>query len=322
VGKDRHANDEGCIMATLTTPQAITLISSSVAASTYAEYAAATTYALGDKVKVTDATTGYECEYESMQGSNTGHDPTSDDGTWWHYLGYSNRFRMFDPFVNTTTTDISAIEVNISGESYIDTICLFGLTGAKEVHIVIMSGTDTVHDEIYLLDETIITDAYEYCFAPFEFRDRLLAVSKIAGLYLGMEITITITGEVGTTVGCGMVKVGRSTYIGHTKWGVDLGIEDYSVKDVNEFGERYLLERDYEETVSATLRISTGDVDAVTHRLSSARATGCVWNLNNRDISAPTNYEALIKYGFCEDFGIIPAGRTNTEIRLEIQGLV
>lgn len=96
------------------------LESSTVAASTLAEYDSTTSYSTGDQVKVSfesDGTTPrYPVEeYESLADTNSGNYPP-DNPDQWRLLGASNRWAMFDDFTNTQTenTDSIGVEVNSS----------------------------------------------------------------------------------------------------------------------------------------------------------------------------------------------------------------
>jgi len=110
----------------------ISLIYSSVAGSTYAEWSSSTTYATGDTVKVTLASDGVtertpHEEYESLADSNTGNYPP-DNPDKWQLLGATNRWKMFDDYVNTQTEDTTDIVVEIDS-SNTNIVGLFNLQG-------------------------------------------------------------------------------------------------------------------------------------------------------------------------------------------------
>ena len=79
--------------------------SSTVAETDEAEWASGTTYADGDLVMVTStaggAATATHKIYESQAGSNTGNDPTIDDGTYWTEVSSTNSCDL----LGATTTE-------------------------------------------------------------------------------------------------------------------------------------------------------------------------------------------------------------------------
>ena len=112
----------------------IDLIESSVAASSYDEYASGTTYATDDNVKVSFESDGSTPrtpveEYVSLADANTGNYPP-DSPSKWSLLGSSNRWKMFDEYVNSQTIDTGTIIVEIVS-SNTNKIGLFGLHGAE-----------------------------------------------------------------------------------------------------------------------------------------------------------------------------------------------
>ena len=110
----------------------IDLLESSVAASSYSEYDATHTYATDDNVKVSfesDGTTPRTPieEYVSLADSNLDNYPP-DSATKWSLLGASNRWKMFDGYVNTQTSDNQSIIVEIDS-SNTNKVGLFDLQG-------------------------------------------------------------------------------------------------------------------------------------------------------------------------------------------------
>lgn len=297
--------------------QAVTMSASNVTGSTYNEWSASHgTYNDGDYVKITNGTTGLENEYECLvtHTADSDHDPETDT-TSWLYLGASNKWALLDGFTNTQTENSTTIEITVAGESYIDTLALFNLAGTSVQVVTKLSGA-TLSDETYNLDEDI-GDWYEYFFADFnQITDKLI---EIPGLYATLTIEITITGA---TAKCGMLCLGRSKYLGGTEYSPKIGIEDYSAKDTNVFGETYLNQRAYSKTLSATLWLNTARIDVVQKALATVRSTAAVWQLNNTENSSPTNYESLIIYGFYSDFSIILSGPVQSACNLEIEGLI
>ena len=83
------------------------LISSTRAETDHSAWASGTTYAAADRCI---STTTHRI-YASVQGSNTNHNPTTDDGTWWIDVGPTNRWAMFDQTVGSITSQATPLTV-------------------------------------------------------------------------------------------------------------------------------------------------------------------------------------------------------------------
>jgi len=304
----------------LIVPQVITLLLSNVTASTYGEWSAFHgTYTNGDNVKITDAVTLLENEYECLITHTAAADKNPEtDTTDWLYLGASNKWKMFDDYTNTQTENASTIEITVAGESYVDTIAFFNLS-ASSVNVVCKSGTTIISDDTYDLTQEI-ADWYEYFFAEFEYRTDLIV--PVSGLYSSLTFEITITAFSGSNAKCGHIVLGRGVKLGDTQYAPTISIEDYSAKSTNAFGETYLNQRAYAKTINAALWLTTAQIDTVNRKLATVRSIPCVWQFNNPDCTSPTDYESLIIYGFYKDFSIILEGPIKSACNLEIEGLI
>lgn len=120
----------------------IRLISSTIpvdqydgAATPNGEYDPDTTYASGAIVYVDSDEGG--TVYISLQDDNCGHDPSADDDStdWWGDMGSTDRWLMFDKYINTVTEGEITVEVD-AGET--DVVGLFNITGTEVAitHIV------------------------------------------------------------------------------------------------------------------------------------------------------------------------------------------
>lgn len=124
------------------------LKSSTVSASALAEYASGTTYTTGDQVKVSYQSDGTTLrypveEYTSLADNNAGNYPP-DSPAKWFLDGASNRWAMFDDFINTQTENTTSIEVEIDS-SKTNMIGLF-LLQAKAVTLTQVVNTELMTD--------------------------------------------------------------------------------------------------------------------------------------------------------------------------------
>jgi hypothetical protein len=283
------------------------LISSNVPENDYAEYSAAATYAVGDRVIVA----AEHKIYESLQASNTGHAP-STSVTWWLEVGATNRWRMFDDSLTAQTSNFDEITVVIQPASRIDSLALLNVD-ATTVQITM---TDPLEGEVYdksfsLSNTSGISDWYAYFFEPIERKYDLI----VSGLpqYPNAELSISLANE-GHAVLCGECVIGQQKVIGKTMQGASIGIQDYSVKQRDAFGNYTVLERSFNKRANFTVMVDAQFVDALQRLLAQYRAMPIVY-------IGTDSYTSTFIYGFYKDFSIEIAYLKHSICSLEVEGL-
>lgn len=272
---------------------------------TYSAYSGAVTYAADDIIL--SATT--HRLYLSVQGANTGHDPVTDDGTWWIDIGPTNRWACFDKVVGTSTSAPEQIVITFTPDETFNAIALLDLV-ASSVQIEVDSG-GLIYDETYSVeDRRLCMGWWDYFFMPIDTQTSMV----IDDLPPTGEITVTINGGAVTAVGT--LAVGRMVTIGITQYAPEIGIRDYSVKDTNAYGVTSVTERGYAKTARYAVLLRNNNVDAVARVLASVRATPVVWIGDDE-----YNYESLLIFGFFVDFGVVIAYPSHSECRITVEGL-
>jgi len=309
-------------MAIIVNPHNINLASSNVTASALSEYNSGTAYTAGQQVKVSfesDGTTPRTpvYEYEAV-GGTTGNYPPTDDGTNWTLIGASNKWKMFDSYVSSQTENADTIEIELT-VTKADKLYLLNVQ-ADEIRVVCKESDLTpISDETIAMSDTSSGSWSEYFFGDFEFKTVL--AYDLPGYYTNMSVTITID-KTGGTAKCGHCVIGKKIEIGTTEYGISVGIQDYSVKETNDFGETTFLERAFAKVIDADLFIqhdTTGsEYDRIQRVLSSIRATPCVYDFNNNGISTGS----FVAFGFFKDFDLVARYATITHCSLSIEGLI
>jgi len=287
------------------------LTSSTVPEDDYAAWSSGTTYNLGDRVIVVST----HKVYESAINSNTANDPTTDDGTKWITVGATNRWKAFDQKLSDPVQQADSISYTFTVTSVVNSIALFNLS-ADQVQVTFTPDGfgSPVYDKTFdLLDTTNIIDWYTYFFEPTTTRDKELLISDLP-TYSSAEITITIT-EASATVEVGQIVLGLLVTLGRTGYGTTVGIEDYSRKERDAFGNAVIIERAFSQKADYEVEITTQDTRRVQRFLSNYRATPVVW-IGNQDPSY-----GLIVYGFYTQFSINIATPSISYTTLEVEGL-
>lgn len=283
-------------------PKAITLDSSTIAVGSdgYSEWSAGTTYATGNKVMVTTAEP--HKIYESLQNSNTNHAPASSP-TYWQDQGGTNRWKMFDGFLDTQSSAATSIVVEIDA-SNCDRFMLFNL--------------DALQVDVELTDETaatvVFTETYDLSLTGGLYKQSIIEQIPIIA---NSTLKITIGYTAGTAL-CGYCAAGWSTYIGATKYGVQPTIVDHSVKSTDGFGYTYLSQGAFSNDIEADVMIEYGDTDNVFEDLVSARGTLIGIEANEGD----TDYQSLRGLGFPRDWRISLNNPIKNICKIEFQGVI
>lgn len=273
---------------------------------TLSVYSSGTTYALGNQVR--DATTNHA--YESLANSNLGNPLT--DATKWLDLGATNRWAMFDTTNGTKTTYASGITVSVVVSGRANGLALFGLTADSVRVVMTTAASGTVHDQTYSLTSTAgVATWWDYFFQPMSMSEDLVLTDL--PLDANPTITVYITNSAGNA-SCGTMVLGLVTELGVTPYGAKPGIQDYSRKEVDAFGNYTIVPRAYAKRLSCKFVIDSDRTDGVYQTLANLRSTPCVW------IGAD-DYSSTASLGFWKDFYIEISYVNKSIATIEVEGL-
>jgi len=273
----------------------------------------ATAYVAGDEVIRTQT----HRRYEAIDA--TTNEVPEDNPEVWLDIGPTNRFAMFDNVISTRSVDDDAypeIVVRVQQE-WIDTVALFGVfgDGFVEVKVFAADGVTQIGDtQIREMEiSRNITDMWRYLTEPFTFLSEML----FRGLPIGYRNIVEVRlVSVSLAVEVGEIIFGVAQDLGSTEIGLRIGIEDFSRKEVDAFGNATLIPRRFAKLVNATCEVPNSGVNAVVGTLFDLRATPVVW--------VPTTQpelSATIVYGFYRDFYVTVAYHTHSLCQLEIEGI-
>jgi|TARA_B110000285_G_scaffold227099_1_gene287837 hypothetical protein len=288
------------------------LTSTNIPENDYAEWASGTTYSINQKVI---SVTTHRI-YSSVINSNTNNDPTTDDGTNWLNIGATNRWRAFDQYISDPVTNVTSIEYTLTPPtgSTPSAVSLFNLKGISATVTVTDSVDGVVYNQtISLTDNRNIIDWYSYFFAEQVQREEALFIDIPP--YIGAVVGVTVTQETGLTANLGQLVFGFLTDLGATVYGTSIGIEDYSIKSRDAFGNAIIVERNFSQTVDFDVRLETQTARKVQKTLAALRATPVVY-LGSTDVS----YGTLV-YGFYRRFDITLETPSYAFASIEVEGL-
>ena len=260
-------------------------------------------YGLGDK-RIRD-----HHIYESLAAANTA-DPS--DATKWLDLGFTNRWRMFDNKVESLTTRLGTIEVTIKPGAVVNSLALFNLQGKS----VTVSMVDALEGEVYrkvisLVDADAI-DWYEWFFEPIGIRTDVVVLDMPAYGSASIVVTIDAGPEMAAV---GHLVIGAVKQIGTALYGSSIGINDFSRKTTDDFGNTVVIRRSFSSRAEFDVSLFTADVAKVRRLLADLRATSVVW-------IGHESYESTILFGFYKDFQIVFSGPTVSDCSITVEGVI
>lgn len=301
----------------VTVPVTVTdsiLTASNVAETDYAAWAAGTSYLLGQRVIVVGSNS--HKVYESLQGTvpspNLGHAPGGTTNVWWLEIGETNKWRMFNGTVQTQTSNTNTINITLVTTQRIDTIALLNIA-AYTAQITV---TDAIDGMVYnkttvLASYSGINNWYSYFYEPVARKADFIAHDLPP--YSSATINIILT-DTGNTVAVGALIMGLQNFLGNTQYGAKVGIQDYSVKTQDSFGNYTVLQRSFRKTGSFVMQLPYNFVDQLITKLTALRSTPVLW-------SGSDSYNSTIIYGFYKDLSVTITYMEVSTCTLEIEGL-
>lgn len=285
--------------------------SSNVTENDYPAWDVSTSYSDGDFAIVTGTTHKI---YQSVAGSNLGNDPTTDDGTYWVEVSATNRWRAFDGVLGDKVTNATSITYTITPSVMVTGVAFFGLN-AGSVQIEIYDDTTAlIYDvTVDLVDVTDVVDWFSFFLGGIVYDTEALFIG-VPG-YSGYEVDITIDAT-GGTAEVTQIVLGEVHTLGQTVDGTSIGIEDYSGKSRDDFGNATIIERAFADTTDFQFTLRTDDARRVKRILSRVRATPAVYYADTDVVFLGTTV-----YGYFQKFSIPLSSGGQSFATLEIEGL-
>jgi len=179
--------------------------------------------------------------------------------------------------------------------------------------ITVEGDGEVYNQDFSLLDNSEIVDLFTYFFAEQGVKTEAL----FTGIppYLDSSVEVTITADGGENAKVGQIVFGFLSNFGLTTYGTSVGIEDYSRKETDAFGNFIITERAFAKLVDYDVRLETGKARTVQNTLANFRSTPLVY------IGSEDEALATIVYGFYRRFDINLEGPAYSFAAIEVEGL-
>lgn len=267
-----------------------------------------TTYAADAEVIVVST----HSVYRSVQSSNTGNDPTTDDGTWWVRIRPTNKYAMFDGVIGTQSTETTQIQVDITPGSYINNVSAFNVS-ASTVNVVM---DDPTYGEVYntsvdMQDNSAVIDLYTYFFEPIVNKRRFSLWDLPNYPNATTTVTFTTTGNVSV----GELVLGKVRELGIAQYGTGFQLLDFNVVERDAFGNlTKTTDRRSAKLAKYNVKTLSTKSDNTFNILDDLRGTACVWS------GSLTNDKTLI-YGYHGDARVNFSTPSLDDVTIEVEGL-
>lgn len=250
----------------------------------YQEYAAGTTYALGDRAQIT----GSHLVYQSSAASNVGNPPATTPAKW-DLVGATNRWAMFDEKVGTQTQAPDQIKVSFVVPGRAGALALLNVDAASIRYRQIAPDTTVLVDRTLGMTSTDgIVDWFAY-FTNDVIRKTDLAIEDMTYV-AGCTVEVTVSSP-GGVARIGVVAPGQFKLLGGTLYGVQLAFTDYSKFTEDAWGNFDIQERAYRKRVTSDVKVAANFVDEFQRLMASRRARFTVfWGADD--------YSSTLIYGF------------------------
>lgn len=258
------------------------------------------------------ATSGTQSGIHTARASlNRGVVPANYPAAWLK-ASSTNEWRMFDasPTSVSSATNVLAAEVTLKGR--IDTVALVN-TDAQTANLQIIDPTDGVvyNQTQQLVDHTGILDIFDYLYEE-PVRKKNIFFEGIPP-YSTAKVRMTLKSA-GQLVTCGLMYIGSSIEIGYTQYGMKMGIQDFSVRDVDDFGNAFLNQRGYSPEEDLEVWVENSRLDYVNRLLASCRSTPVLYIGSNA-------FETSLIYGYYNTYSLTVQQVSVTLLNIELQGL-
>lgn len=280
----------------------------------YPTWSSGTTYAAGDRVILTST----HRVYESLLSGNTGNDPTMlSSPVYWIEVGPTNRWAVFDTSISTQTRQANNITYRLIPQQAINCLSVLNISSASQLTVRMISpatgSPGIVYEKVVDLSGLPLSPGWWEWF----YGARIVPSQSILldlPSYTDCEIEVEILG--GSSLAVGVILIGQQQAFGlGIKYGARVGIQDYSRKETNEFGDTVLVQRAFAKRANFDLFLKREEVDSFQNALSTIRATPVLW-------IGSTQYESTTLFGFYKNFDILISYPNHSDCELEIEGLV
>lgn len=301
----------------VTIPTTITdamLTSTNVTEDDYDVWDNSTDYAAEEYVIVIGTTHKVYKAVQASGPSTSPVDPTTDtDSSHWLEVSATNRWKPFDNKSAIQCQRANTITYTFGSVGLVDGVALYGLDATEANLTITRDAVEEYNQTVSLENDDAVLDWYDYFFEPITYRDRM-EFSEVPP-YSDAVYVVTINKS-GDTAKVGQIVLGRKRTIGDSLYSPRLGFLDFSTKERDTFGNAYLLQREFSQTVDYEVKIPESASGRIFALLADLRATPAGWSAGD-----DTDDLGTTVFGYLDNFDILIEKPEYTELSLKVQEL-
>ena len=283
------------------------LHATSVSEAEYGVYSAGTTYALSARVIKNHLI------YESLLASNTGHDPATE-AAWWVEVSATNRWKLFDLSSTTQTVIGTSDFYELTPGLAVNSVALINISGVLSVRVRLTDPSfGVVYDRLIDLEFLPAESSWFAWFFDRRIEQTQLILSDLPS-YPNAVLRVDMTSSGSAYIGVLLFGTQRSIGLG-VEYGLRLGIQDYSRKERNAWGDTVLVQRAFAKRSSLAMTIENTELDNTYALLADLRATPCLW------VSTDV-FSSLVLFGFFSNFEINIAYAEYSDCTIDLESLI
>ncbi len=294
-------------------PMAVTdamLVSCTVPEADAPLWAAGTTYAVGDVVRLAST----HAVYENTSAGNIGKSPDAYPNLWVRVRA-TNRWRCLDRNNSAATAQASNINYVFAPGLVVQQVALIGLVGCSSARVRMVDPTyGTVYDQTrYPGPLPALPDPWEWAFGEWSGGQSQLILAGMPS-YPNANLWVDLVG--GPTLALGYLLFGQPKSIGRgVQYGVRLGRAMYSKVEANKYGEFDLLKRPTARKPSFEVLLDRAELDSVMYLLDEIEAQVCLVSLSDQ-------WESTTLVGVVQNADISIEHHGFHNLNLELLGVV
>jgi len=285
-----------------------TLVSSTVPETDPPAWAAGTSYAVGDQVRLVST----HSVYESALAANVGNSPDLHPDKWTR-IRATNRWRCFDGTNSSRTEQAGGIGYVFAPGTAVTTVAALNLRNCNSIRVRQIDPVfGTVTDRWFFPGPLPVkADPWEFAFGEWA-GGKKLAIFDGLKSYPNAALHVELVG--GPDLALGLLMYGQLR-----EWGLGIerggrvGRKRNSRNEENDFGDLVLLKRPASKRTSFEVLIRNEEVDPLMDYLDDIDATVCLF-------IGPAGFESTVVYGVYRDTEVLLKHLDHSILQLDLLG--
>lgn len=285
------------------------LVSTNIPENDHPQWNPATAYTIGQRVIRQSLHAIYQRKVAGTTPTAPENDPTN-----WAYVSPTNAWKLFDGSSGTATTSATTISYKFAPSVAVNVIAGLNVVGSN-IRIRVFDAMGELKFDVERGLSGVISEPtwFNYFFETPNVFDQLIVrdAPPIADGQIWLDIEPS-----GGVASIGTFMFGKQKAFGlGAELGAAFGIQDYSIKATDEFGQTVFVERSFARRSRFQMMVKDDQADQLFAFLVTRRAKPTLYIVTDR-------FESAVIFGFFRDFSqIVSFPTTHSVFELELESL-